>query len=273
MTKENYTLKNEWKKAINNTPENSPYRLPYGQWTAEYSFYNSEKKLPQERPTSEILDILRKAESETSGWPPWLVPNWRGLRPKVSDSMVTCSMIENSHFADAAHADFWLATSDLRFALLRGYEDDASAGHPPGTCLDFKIPYFRVLEVLIHALRVAQIADISQYYFLSISFEWTGLRGRTLTSWSDTSRQIQPRKSLENRATSTFDSYKGGKTVKVDLIRSRYMICDIAENIVSELFRAFHHGAQPFAPYNGLVHEILDELLRGRRFETMILEK
>lgn len=118
-----------------------------------------------------------------TGWRPWWVPQ-NARRPySADDGVVECWMVgAGNSFDDPAHADFWRASTDGRFYLLRGYGEDSTEKQTPGMVFSMSLPVWRVAEALLHAKQVSEVMSAGPRA-IDFSATWTGLKGRTLVDW------------------------------------------------------------------------------------------
>ena len=83
-----------------------------------------------------------------------------------------------------------------RFYAARTYEDDTSrtrltAGCQPGKTLDFLMIIVRAAEQIAVVRKfVSAMGADPERAMLNFAFRWTGLRGRSLESWTDPMRSI-----------------------------------------------------------------------------------
>jgi len=90
--------------------------------------------------------------------------------------------MRDTHFPDAAHADFWRASPNAQLFLLRGYDEDSIPERlTPGEAIEVTIPIWRVGECLLHILRFAESIGV-QDGSVAVQFSWNGLEGRNLVS-------------------------------------------------------------------------------------------
>ncbi|MEM9457518.1 MAG: hypothetical protein AAGF11_25285 [Myxococcota bacterium] len=153
-------------------------RYEHGRYTFTYRID------PTKRPLSlrEFHDLMKKIGGWT-GWRPWWVPSQKLAPYSVNTDLLECWMVtQDSAFPDPAHSDFWRASPDGSFFLLRGYDEDSIDKFVQGERFSISLPIWRAGEALFHALQVAkEIFD----GFAPIQFAatWSGLRGRTATEW------------------------------------------------------------------------------------------
>jgi hypothetical protein len=142
-----------------------------------------------------------------------------------------------------SHSDYWRASPDGLFYIVRGYEDDETGslagrtGGEPGETLDVVLPIWRLSEALIHAQRMggALGQPDSSVTFMA---RWHGLRDRKLAAWSSpnrapfwndyVSRQSTVTSSVEERAANILDN-----------------LPDLVGKLVAPLYEVFSFWAAP----------------------------
>jgi transcriptional regulator with XRE-family HTH domain len=157
--------------------DEEPSRYENGSWIVAYEV------VPKQHPPlalQDFIEILREVAGSETGWPPWWVPTREGITPYPYEGLVECWLVE-THFADAAHSDFWRADPAGRMFLLRGYQEDSTESAEPGTQISLTLPTWRIGECLLHAERFARRLgeDDSSIHVL---VRWRGLQGRLLTT-------------------------------------------------------------------------------------------
>jgi hypothetical protein len=71
--------------------------------------------------------------------------------------------------------------------LVRGYQEDSTDSHKPGTVFDVTLPVWRVGEVLLHASRLGTTlysGDAGEAE-VHVRIGWRGLAGRELVAWAE----------------------------------------------------------------------------------------
>jgi hypothetical protein len=164
-------------------PEERPSRYASGTFSAAYRVID-----PAVEPAlQDLLTILQEVKGSETGWPPWNVFRRDELRPRTADRVIECWLRETV-FEDGAHSDFWRVSADGKAYLLRGYQEDSGPDSvEPGTALDLTIPVWRTGECLLHAARLAARLGGTRIEF---GMEWTGLKGRQLSTIGSPNRFI-----------------------------------------------------------------------------------
>ena len=131
------------------------------------------------------LDDLRDRLASVpgyTGWRPWWVPT-NVCPPSSHEGALECWMFgEDQMLADPAHSDFWRAEGSGMFYLVRGHEEDSDTRLQPATALSTGLPLWRCGEMLLHAYEFVRSSGLEDQH-LRMRVRWTGLAGRTLTSW------------------------------------------------------------------------------------------
>lgn len=164
-------------------PDERPSRYAPGTFSAAYIVLD-----PVVVPSLQnLMTILEDVHGSETGWPPWTVFHRPDLRPRPGDHLIECWLRETT-FGDGAHSDFWRVAIDGKAFLLRGYQEDSVPDQLiPGAALDLTIPVWRTGECLLHAARLAERLGGTRIEF---GMEWTGLRGRQLSTFASPERVI-----------------------------------------------------------------------------------
>jgi hypothetical protein len=135
---------------------------------------------------------------------------------------------EDTRFQDG-NAEFWRATPDGRFFLLRSYfEDNEIRVLTPGKTLDVMLPIWRISEALLHASRMAAALDAPRVELMA---RWGGLLGRRLGSVATPRPNLGPFGLSDQRVIET------GIEVQSDAIEPN--LPRLVRKVVSPLFAAF----------------------------------
>lgn len=175
-----------WRDLAENSPANSPVRLPLGHYAACYSLTGD-----IEQPNLARLREILNGYPQLTGWPPFWVPTRAEIAPYVNDGAIECWLGVEAGERNPAHADFWRVSPDGLFFLIRGYQEDGTERRPPGTGFDITLPTWRIGEILMHAAAMARgYGDPGAR--VTFMAEWTGLENRELVSLGDNMRWIMP---------------------------------------------------------------------------------
>jgi hypothetical protein len=199
----------------------------HGTWTVSYRL-----DLASAPPTpTRLLEFLRQNVGHETGWPMW---NARFGRPRSTKLAIESEGPEHTEI-DGGSSDFWRATPDGHFFLLRGYsEDNEIPGLKPGTMLDITQPIWRIGEALLHASRMAAALDAPRVELMA---RWNGLLGRRLDSIAGQRRLITSPGSSDKPVIET------GIEARADAIEQN--LPQLVRNLVSPLFAAFDFEPPP----------------------------
>jgi hypothetical protein len=202
--------------------------------------------------TRRLLDALRSVEHQT-GWPVWIMFDREPIRPYPMDGTIECHVYEADSAREPAHSDFWRASPDGQFFLLRGFQEDEvenlKGKAEPGAAFDRHLPFWRVGECLLHAARMAERLDLPTTT-VHFRFQWVGLAGRQLTNlfghWPP------------GHATGTSKQNVVRSEVTVDADRVRLQLADLVATLVRPLFEVFDFAE----PRRAEVEQALTEMLK-----------
>lgn len=214
--------KSSRKKGLAKREESGQERLyERGTWTVSYRLH-----LASAPPTpTRLLSLLHQNVGHETGWPLW---NARIGHPHSAEGVIESWLPEPSLHASGS-ADFWRATPDGRFFLLRGYQEDWEITNvEPGTTLDLTLPVWRTGEALLHASRMAAALDAPRVEFMG---RWDGLSGRYLASVASQRRLMTPSGPMNERVIET------GIEARTDAIEPN--LPRMVRELVSPLFSAF----------------------------------
>lgn len=211
-----------WLARVDSLPDDASARFPLGRYYCAYEIVDVAQVPSGQR----YLDLLSSAPAKT-GWRPFLVLHTEAFRPRSVDGCVEVWL--GSQGSDAAHSDYWRASKQGQFFLIRGLQED-TLGFPnspkPGTVFDLTLPAWRVAECLIHAGYIVERlgADGSKIRF---RFGWEGLAGRHLVAER---RWVDERYSHQDKFVTTI-------TTDGDEIANN--LPEVVSRIVSPLFELF----------------------------------
>lgn len=136
----------------------------------------------------ELRERLSRYPRHT-GWPPFWVPTREGIAPHIADGNIECWIGREQDDRDPAHSDYWRASPDGFFFLVRGYQEDGVENRAAGTGFDLVLPTWRTGEVILHARAMAeQFGDPEAE--IDMILRWTGLAGRELVTFGNPNRWI-----------------------------------------------------------------------------------
>ncbi len=171
-----------WKELTENLPENRPARLRNGHYSVGYQLLGDFEPVRGRK----LLETLQAGVVRHTGWPPFWVPTREGIAPYLVNDCVECWLGGDGKEQDPDHADFWRASPEGQFYLLRGYQEDGLENREimPGEIFDLTLPTWRVGEILLHAESMARQFMAPQAQLLILA-EWTGLSGRKISSFAN----------------------------------------------------------------------------------------
>jgi hypothetical protein len=238
-----------WHDVTAALPPNHPARFPRGWYSVSYLVEGVELSM------QELREALHSADrTRLTGWSVWWLPTRQEIAPYIYENNIECWLGENNS-PDAAHSDFWRASTGGQLFLIRGYIEDALSerrGAPrvePGTAFDLTLPVWRIGECLLHAARFAAAAG-RPGASISVRVEWTGLAGRTLTVLQGTRWLFDDHVARGNSRVSHI-------TVPAEKITAA-QLPEIVKELVQPLFLMFGF----FEPPEGLYAEELGRMLR-----------
>jgi hypothetical protein len=216
---------------LRETKSEDTYRMGY--YTFSYGF--------AQKPSlegSKLVDALRSVERQT-GWPVWIVFDREPIAPYPIDGVIECHVFEPGQPRDPSHSDFWRASPEGLFFLLRGFQEDGGEDlrgrAKAGEALDRILPLWRVGECLLHASRMAQrlnIPDSAVHFRVS----WKGLRERRLmTLFGD---GFPPSDTTPPSRQDVVHS-----RITVDADRIRLQLTDLVIGLTQPLFSVFNFEA------------------------------
>ena len=136
---------------------------------------------PDELQTREFLNKVLASNPRYTGTPIWLAANEEHLT-YVTDKAWQSLIVRLDVESYWKRFDFMRFDPRGEFYLQRVMQDDFI--RTPGAYLDVVLMTYRVIEVLVVGLHIARNigwdSDSTAYF----AFQWTGLNGRALSSWS-----------------------------------------------------------------------------------------
>jgi len=211
-----------WQSRIDSLPEGASAHFPLGRYFCAYEIVD----VALVPPGQQYVDLLSSAPRKT-GWRPFLVLHSDTARPKNVDGCVEVWLGSDS--SDAAHSDYWRASRQGQFFLIRGFQED-TVGFPnsaaPGTVFDITLPVWRVAECLIHAGYMAEKIG-TEGAKIRFRFGWEGLAGRHLVAQT---RFVDERQSQQ----ADFST-----TITTDKNEIANNLPEVVGRIVSPMFELF----------------------------------
>ena len=178
-----------WRSLTEGSPKGAVSRFPHGFYRFDYGL-EGDLKSPG---LKGFEDILSKAVARQTAWPLFQISQQPEMAPREVHGALECWLGSHDPTAtdrrapDAAHCDFWRASANGQFCLMRGYEEDSQETFAPGTILDTSLPLWRMGEALLHAEKVAALMRNANSVPITIRFRalYSGLSGRLLRSWAN----------------------------------------------------------------------------------------
>ena len=153
--------------------QHGTYRFAYQVWRAH------------PLPSSEALRSFMHGVPGYTGWRPWWVPSNVNPPYSAGPNVLECWMVRDDRSdVDPAHSDFWRASHNGEFYLVRGYDEDGAPNLEPGTEFSLNLPIWRLGEALLHAQYVSRKMGLGTPQ-VEFSATWSGLAGRAATNWPD----------------------------------------------------------------------------------------
>lgn len=177
-----------WRSLVARLPKDSPGRFPHGWYRIDYCLDGDLKTFEPH----ELEPILDQQALRNTGWPLFVTMTRSELAPYEQDGVLECWIKPAEKgvartLSDPAHCDFWRASPDGRFMVIRGYQEDGQETFRPSSIFDTTLPIWRIAEGLLHAARMAQVLKSMPEAIVSVRFRilYTGLKGRVLRAWGN----------------------------------------------------------------------------------------
>ena len=154
-----------------------------GYWQASFALQG----LVRDVSLPELLEILRKSNTNRTGWDIGWVPTREGIAPYPFQDGIEVWLGEDGS-KGSAHSDFWRAEKIGTFSLFRGYQEDETdfAKRYPKIQLDRSLVLWRVSEFLLYLENFARNLGASPLA-ANIRIRWTGLENRRLGNYKSMS--------------------------------------------------------------------------------------
>lgn len=197
----------------------------------------------------EMRDRLRLANAiALTGWSPFIDVGRGAHAPNFVDGMIEVWLGENEegNFG-GRYADFWRATGDGMFYLLRGYGEDFHSKLKPGQGMDATSPIWRIGETLLFIARLAGREGTNP--LIKIRVEYTGLKGRTMAIYFDFGISMRP----------------GVSAMDVIVLEGQATVAEVSENLPEVLHSLTKPFYDAFEFSSAPLHFIRDQLSKLRR--------
>jgi len=155
-----------------------------GYWQASFALQG----LLRDVSLSQLLEILRKSNTNRTGWDIGWVPTREGIAPYPFQDGIEVWLAEDGGMG-SAHSDFWRAEKIGTFSLFRGYQEDETgfAKRYPKIQLDCSLVLWRVSELLLYLENFARNLGAGTLS-ANVRIRWTGLENRRLGNHKSMSR-------------------------------------------------------------------------------------
>lgn len=238
-----------WQSLIQPLPVDDPARLSHGYRELAFEIRNV-AAAPSLAELRRRLDVA--GQTRLTGWHPFLTLDRQPFAPRIVNGLIEVwlgATDGDRALHDAAHCDFWRASVEGRFYMIRGFEEDVPDGRVPGTLFDLTLPIWRIAEPLLHVARLARLFE-GQATIVMLG-RYVGLANRTLTSLDNLRRVREGRRSAD-------DEVELSLTATVTEIEDN--LAELLHPILRPLYERFDFFELPM----NLVAEELAGLRRGR---------
>jgi transcriptional regulator with XRE-family HTH domain len=186
-----------WEQVVARSSSDSLVRFPSGHLAIAYRLVGNLTRLS----LTDLREALDRAQVPHTGWPEFSVPRRYENRPYIQDDNLECWIARDGEEHGLAHDDFWRASPDGYFFMIRGHQEDERT--LPKTAFDTTLATWRVGEALLHAANMArELGDPSAQ--VTIIVEWTGLAGRMLTHLGGTRLMFDHYRALQENFRETI---------------------------------------------------------------------
>jgi Putative DNA-binding domain len=168
-----------WEALRDELVADSSARMPHGHYELAFEVLD----VPQAPNYAELQRRMEEARRiRLTGWGPFVTLQRQPYAPNIVNDAIEVWLGHQSDqpITDSAHTDFWRATLDGKFFLLRGYDEDSLGQPRAGTVFDVTMPIWRVGEALLFISRLALL--FNQNPNIRLICRYSGLSGRNLAS-------------------------------------------------------------------------------------------
>jgi len=229
-----------WRELLNSFPADSHVHMPYGNYSVSAVVEGVSLDIPG------LREAIIRADQNLTGWAPWWWPTRDGIKPYVhDDNTIECHIAQGQLHANAAHSDFWRASTTGQLFIVRGYPEDSrearGLGSPaPGTVFDLTYPIWKIGECLLFLQRFATDV-VAEDSTVSVRCQWSGLGERDLAAL------FSPRRGLFRDYRTQTNEYSSEVTVPVARISGA--LPEIVRDLVNPLYALFDFFEPPAAIY------------------------
>jgi hypothetical protein len=215
-----------WAELVASAPGKSGVRFPHGHFAVAYRLVGALNRLP----LSDLLEALRQWVIRHTGWPMFSVPARQEVEPYIQNGCIECWRARDGQDHGPAYSDFWRVSPDGKLFFIRWHqEDDPEYRRAPGKVFDIALPTWRVGEALLHAANMAT-AFGDRTAQVTMMVEWTGLRGRALTS-------LDGRRWISENHFAQQETFRNNLTVQADQIENS--LPELVGTLVIPLYELF----------------------------------
>lgn len=216
--------------------------------------------LSAEKPNKLWITKLLRQNPDLTGWP-FFVDLWTprdpGFSPKIRDGVWEARIVRSEGDNDFQKIDHWrIDAKQGLFYVARALEDDTSSRNPNcGNTLDYVLAIVRTAEILAIAVRFSNYLckeNLNTNPKVSLSFEWSGLKGRVLSSWTNPARKLSEENVCHTDTVSKF--------IEVPLAATHDQIVLFTQEIVEDLFLNF----DGFECSASVVQDLVSKLLKRK---------
>ena len=236
-----------WDQAVATLPHDAPPRLHHGHYECAFAFDGDFDR----KSLKELLETIRSATRNHSGWPPFCLIERRPYTPAPVNGAIQTWFgpdVDGS-YANADQHDFWRISPNGLLFIKRGFTEDCYRPLEPGEFFDIKLPIKRLGEAILQVVYLAQALNAIDADLIC-QCSWKGLSGRRLYSESSIDR------SMLERYSASQDSYEAVKVVPIRNLPDA--LPELVFEILSPLYELFNFFNLP----KRLVEQELEKLRR-----------
>lgn len=223
--------------------DKGPYKR--GGWYAAYSIEPRLKGLT----IKDLNEGMSACSGRETGWPIGLIPGRHQYRPIKHGEALEMSLLDDS---DPDTADFWRASTEGRFILFRGHQEDSEGewgNKSPGTGLSFTLPVWRTGEFLLHLMRFQnRFENEPEKRGAYVTFVWYGLKNRKLTSDLSKYGPLWDRSAHEDRVIS--------EVFVEDISKIDELLPELVRQVTRPLYETFDFFEIPPATVQGELNDL-----------------
>ncbi|HUZ32272.1 MAG TPA: ATP-binding protein [Xanthobacteraceae bacterium] len=223
-----------WAQLVATAAAGGSINFPNGHFAVSYRLSGNLAHLGM----AALVEALGRATVRHTGWPEFTVMRRQEIAPYIHNGAVECWMARDGADHGPAHNDFWRASPDGNFFLIRGHQEDEARHGPPRSAFDITLPAWRVGEALLHASNMAsELGDPAANVTMIV--EWTGLAGRSIISL-DHSRLL-----FADQHHAQQNTFRNSVAVQADQIRPS--LPELVGRLIIPLYELFDFFRLPAA--------------------------